>query len=49
MALVNPKLNSCLYKVIHIFFLSGLSSIFGECCFEMKGFKNLSFTMFWYV
>lgn len=50
MAMVNPKLNMCLYKGIYLHFLIlGLSSIFKECCFEMKGFKNLSFFMFWHV
>lgn len=44
MAVVNPQLNTCLYKGIYLHFLIlELSSIFKECCFEMKGFKNLSF------
>lgn len=46
MAMVNPKLNTCLYKGIYLhFFILGLSSIFKECCFEMKGFKNLSYVL----
>lgn len=40
MAVVNPKLNTKhVCRRLHTFFLLGLSSIFKECCLEMKSLK----------
>lgn len=48
--MINPKLDTSLYKGIYLhFFILGLSFIFKEYCFEMKGFKNQSFIVFWHV
>lgn len=47
MAMVNPKLNTKhVCRRSFTFFLSGLSSIFKECCFEMKILKK---SIFYYV
>lgn len=41
MAMVSPKLNTKhVCRRSFAFFLSGLSYIFKECCFEMKSFKK---------